>query len=193
MWKEALDGERIFVVHDLLTIDECAGLMVRSEDMTFERGTVGGAVVSSARNNDRVLFDDEALADDLYRRVLPHLPATIEGDEVAGFNERWRFYRYDRGQTFAPHRDGAHMRLRERQASRLTFMVYLSDDLTGGETRFFRGMEEALSGRAWLTVAPRSGKALIFDHKVWHEGAPVRSGRKMVLRTDVMYGRRAAH
>lgn len=125
MRRELLDGERIFVVHDLLSIDECAALLLRSEDMVFERG----------------------------------------------------------------HRDGAHLRIRERQESRLTFKIYFSDDVVGGATRFFLGMEDAFAGRAWLTVAPRSGKALIFEHRVWHEGAPVEQGRKVVLRTDVMYGR----
>jgi hypothetical protein len=28
---------------------------------------------------------------------------------------------------------------------------------------------------------------LFFKHERWHEGAPVRSGRKYVLRTDVLY------
>lgn len=185
MWREALDGERIFVVHDLLTVDECARLLLRSEDMVFERG----ATVDAARTNDRVQFDDVELAEDLFARVRRYLPGGPDGEVLVGFSERWRFYRYDRGQTFAPHRDGAHHRLRERQMSRRTFMVYLSDDLIGGETRFFRGMEEASRGQAWLTVAPCSGKALIFDHHVWHEGAAVASGRKVVLRTDVMYGR----
>lgn len=191
MRKELLDGERIFVVHDLLSIDECAALQLRSEDMVFERGTVGGQVVDAARNNDRVLFDDVALADDIFGRVRGCLPDR-EGEVPVGFNERWRFYRYDRGQTFTPHRDGAYIRVRERQESRMTFMVYLSDDVVGGETRFFLRMEDAFAGRAWLAVRPRSGMALVFEHRVWHEGAAVASGRKVVLRTDVMYGRPAA-
>jgi hypothetical protein len=31
--------------------------------------------------------------------------------------------------------------------------------------------------------------ALIFEHQILHEGAAVISGRKYVLRSDVMYGR----
>ena len=68
-------------------------------------------------------------------------------------------------------------------------MVYLNDDVTGGETRFFRSMAHALAGDPYLTVAPRTGAALVFEHRLWHEGAVVERGRKYVLRTDVMYGR----
>ncbi len=97
--------------------------------------------------------------------------------------------RYDLGQTFRPHRDGSYIRFRERQESRLTFMVYLNDAVAGGETRFFHSMAQALAGDPYLTIAPRVGAALIFEHPIWHEGAVVEQGRKYVLRTDVMYGR----
>lgn len=55
-------------------------------------------------------------------------------------------------------------------------MVYLNDSAEGGETRF----EHA-------TVRPRAGLALVFDHYLPHEGAPVIAGQKYVLRSDVMY------
>jgi hypothetical protein len=37
-------------------------------------------------------------------------------------------------------------------------------------------------------VRPVRGTALVFRHRLLHEGAPVLTGRKYVLRTDVMYG-----
>lgn len=40
------------------------------------------------------------------------------------------------------------------------------------------------------SAARLRGTALLFEHQQVHEGAVVRSGRKYVLRTDVMYGRR---
>ena len=39
------------------------------------------------------------------------------------------------------------------------------------------------------TIVPRAGMALLFQHRVLHEGAPVRSGVKYVLRSDLMYRR----
>lgn len=189
MQREELDGGRVFLLRGFLSHDECAAQIRRSEAMTYEPGRVGGAVVDAARNNERVLFDDVPLAEALFHRAAPWLPAAIAGETLVGFNERWRFYRYDPGQAFQPHRDGAYTRFRERQESRLTFMVYLNDDAVGGETRFFRTMEQAFAGEPYLSVAPTLGAALVFEHGLWHEGAAVQQGRKYVLRTDVMYGR----
>jgi prolyl 4-hydroxylase len=58
-------------------------------------------------------------------------------------------------------------------------MVYLNDDFAGGDTEFMDGP----------SVRPQKGAALLFLHPVLHQGAPVRSGRKYVLRRDVMYRR----
>ena len=64
----------------------------------------------------------------------------------------------------------------------MTFMVYLNDDFTGGETKFYLD-----TGAPRLSVRPERGAALVFVHRQLHEGAPVVEGRKYVLRTDVMY------
>jgi hypothetical protein len=36
-------------------------------------------------------------------------------------------------------------------------------------------------------LEPNEGMALAFMHSIWHEGAVVRSVKKYVLRTDVMF------
>ena len=101
------------------------------------------------------------------------------GWKVAGLNERFRFYRYDPGQRFAPHMDGCFQRANWEQ-SQFTFLVYLNDGFEGGATAF-------RESRASLPVTPERGKALVFYHRQLHEGLPVVRGRKYVLRTDVMY------
>ncbi len=61
----------------------------------------------------------------------------------------------------------------------MTFMIYLNEDMKGGETKFIE-----------CDIKPETGKALIFIHELLHEGAPVLEGVKYVLRTDVMYRRK---
>ena len=62
--------------------------------------------------------------------------------------------------------------------NQLTFMVYLNEGFAGGATRFLdHGVE----------VEPRTGRALLFQHALLHEGVTVGEGVKYVLRTDVMY------
>lgn len=187
MKKEELDSHQIFLLHEFLSIEECAALIRRSEAFSYEMGTVGGVISEGIRNNERVLLDDKLLANSLFDRAASWLPQEVEGRRLVGFNERWRFYRYRPGQTFQPHRDGPYLSLQTYEQSAVTFMIYLNHDMTGGETRFYTDAEQAMLGHPYLSVQPTTGAALVFVHSIWHEGAVVQSGKKYVLRTDVMY------
>jgi predicted 2-oxoglutarate/Fe(II)-dependent dioxygenase YbiX len=190
MWKERLDGEQVFVIHDFLTPKECAEFIRLTESAGYNAApitTLGGFVMApEIRNNERVMVDNFDWAAKLWARAKPLMPSPFRGVEATGLNERFRFYRYDPGQTFRPHTDGCFARNDER--SQLTFMVYLSGDCEGGETViYFSDDGLTLSDGTELRVKPETGKALVFYHYLLHEGAPVTAGRKYVLRTDVMY------
>jgi prolyl 4-hydroxylase len=133
------------------------------------------------QKQSRLIVDDAGLGRTLWLRAQPFLPATINVWRAVGLNERFRFYRYDPGQKFAPHFDGCFERS-DRERSQLTFMVYLNADFTGGETKFYDADQQL-----HVIVRPEPGMALAFAHPQLHEGAEVVSGRKYVLRTDVMY------
>lgn len=117
-------------------------------------------------------------------RARPYLPPAQGQWQLSGLNERFRFYRYDPGQSFKRHYDGSFHRPNGEQ-SFLTLMVYLNAEFTGGQTVFYDAHD-----RLRARVEPAAGIALVFDHQLIHEGAPVESGRKYVLRTDVMFRRR---
>jgi predicted 2-oxoglutarate/Fe(II)-dependent dioxygenase YbiX len=190
MRKEELDGPQVFVIHDFLTPDECAEFIRVSEAVGYGAApitTLGGFVMApEIRNNERVMIDNFDWATKLWDRVREFIPSPYLGHEATGVNERFRFYRYDPGHTFRPHIDGHFARNDER--SQFTFMVYLSGDCEGGETIIYIQDDGlTLPDGAELRVKPETGKALIFYHYLLHEGAPVVSGRKYVLRTDVMY------
>ncbi|HBI46704.1 MAG TPA: iron-regulated protein [Planctomycetales bacterium] len=191
MTKEELDGDRIFVLHDFLSGGECSSLIQYSEDLGYEPAPVGDVVAPEVRNNERVIIDDAVLAAELFLRARPFLPAMIDDEIPVGFNERFRFYRYGPGHRFKPHPDGAHNQLELCEESLLTFMVYLNDLVEGGETNFYASVENVSCDLPCRCVRPKTGAALVFLHRIWHEGAAVRSGRKYVMRTDVMYGRPA--
>jgi hypothetical protein len=186
MQKEELDGERVFVIQAFLTPAECEGHIRRSEAAGYGDAPIttarGFVMRKDIRDNARVIVDDEGLAGSLFERARSFLPARMERRYLLGLNERFRYYRYDVGQTFLPHYDGSFERS-SLEGSRLTFMIYLNDGFAGGETAFYEH-----DGTPRLRVAPKQGTALVFEHRQLHEGAPVESGRKYVLRTDVMYG-----
>jgi predicted 2-oxoglutarate/Fe(II)-dependent dioxygenase YbiX len=185
MQKQELLGEDVFVVHDFLTAEECAAYIAASEQQGYEDApiTMGDSaiVIKDYRDNLRVMVDDVALAADLFVRARPFLPALLQGRHIVGLNERLRYYRYDVGQTFAPHYDGSFQRNAKEQ-SLLTFMVYLNAEFSGGTTDFYDA-----GTLLRLRVQPEQGMALVFRHELLHGGAAVTSGRKYVLRTDVMY------
>lgn len=177
----------VVTVDDLLSAAECAELIARIEaagptaaPITTNRGFV---MRPDIRNNTRVMFDDPALARVLFERVRPHVPERLEGEwSLCGANERLRCYRYEPGQYFAPHFDGAFAR-GWSERSLLTFMVYLNECEAGGHTGII-DLE--------LEIAPRAGRALLFNHHLRHEGARVHRGIKYAVRSDLMYRRDGA-
>jgi prolyl 4-hydroxylase len=144
MIKEELDSNKIFVLHDFLSAEECGALIRRSR---YGLGTVGGVIAEGMRNNERVLIDDKSLATSLFDRAEPWLPKEVEGRRLVGFNERWRFYRYRPEQTFRPHRDGSYLLFQTYEQSEVTFMIYLKLDLLRMQNRPRTGIPICLSSR----------------------------------------------
>lgn len=76
--------------------------------------------------------------------------------------------------------------------SRLTFLLYLNDGFSGGQTTFFLPSPSQPQLDAY-PVRPIAGCALVFPHgdaagSLLHEGSPVdEGGCKYVIRTEVLY------
>jgi hypothetical protein len=90
--------------------------------------------------------------------------------------------------------------------ARLTILVYLNDNFSGGQTTFF-----SAKGTQTLQVTPKTGtflsvlqqdgccehynhfsstcvgQVLIYNQRLLHEGSVVESGRKYVMRSDIMF------
>lgn len=172
-------ADGIFTVPEFFSPEECVDFIASSEKAGYEAASLatidGPKLEPQIRNNSRFIFDDFELALKLWQRSRHHIPLMLKGKQAVGFNERFRFYRYDAGQQFAGHVD-APFRRSTGEVSQLTFMIYLNDNFVGGETKFDD-----------LSIKPKVGMALIFQHELFHEGSTITKGRKYVLRTDVMY------
>jgi predicted 2-oxoglutarate/Fe(II)-dependent dioxygenase YbiX len=174
---EVTDG--IWHVTTLLAADECARYIAATEERGYEAATIstrkGDVLALDQRDNGRLIVDDPQLAREVWAQLAPHMPRVLDGQQAIGLNERFRYYRYTPGQSFKGHTDGA-FRRSNGEESKLTVLLYLNDDFTGGETAFQTPV-----------APPRRGAALVFRHELFHEGRPVLSGRKYVMRTDVMF------
>jgi hypothetical protein len=117
-----------------------------------------------------------------------------------GLNPLMRFIRYRPGGGLVPHYDSSFV----RSAGERTLMSVVLG-LTDGETRIIhdsqvdvpRARKDYADWPAFarpedvaLAIPLRAGSALILDHRILHDSAPIsRDVDKLVLRTDVMFVR----
>eukprot|EP01125_Pyxidicula_operculata_P012383 TRINITY_DN4068_c0_g1_i4.p1 TRINITY_DN4068_c0_g1~~TRINITY_DN4068_c0_g1_i4.p1 ORF type:complete len:153 (+),score=14.68 TRINITY_DN4068_c0_g1_i4:293-751(+) len=147
---------------------------------------------TDSRNNKRIFLQTENyMWEPLWEKIKRFIPTSVplfdnQIWEPYGLNERFRFYRYHRGESFSVHYDGCFHRS-SGDMSLLTFIIYLNDDVQGGETTFYVDEKK-------LRVIPKQGSALLFWHgyhpsSPLHEGSECLGGSKYVLRSDIMYKR----
>ena len=166
----------IFTLSNFFTPQECEKYITLSEQLGYEAAKLDTAkVIPEIRNNARVFYKNQELADLIFSRGKDFFVSTIRNRKIIGINELFRFYKYEKGHRFKGHQDGNFIR-NEQEASFFTFMIYLNDGYKGGETTFLKHK-----------IIPKKGMALIFLHKLYHEGCEVLEGQKYVLRSDVMY------
>lgn len=169
------------IVEEFFTPEECKGFIDFSEKQGYEESLIrtreGEVMNKEIRDNDRVIWDNPQIAEQIWEMVKDMLPADIDGYEPIGLNERFRFYRYKDGQQFKPHVDGS-FRRSETETSKITLLIYLNEDFEGGNTTLVLEGEE---------IKPKEGMLFLFEHRIMHCGRPVTEGTKYVLRTDVMY------
>jgi prolyl 4-hydroxylase len=176
---------KVWTIADFLSAGECALFISASEEAGYADAPItttrGFVMRPDVRNNTRVIWDDRPLAAKLWARLAPLVADPLGHGKLKpiGLNERFRFYRYEPGQRFAPHFDGSYRRANGEE-SYVTLLLYLNSGCEGGQTRI-EGPDDTLE------IQPETGLALLFQHRLLHEGAPVTSGVKYVLRTDIMF------
>lgn len=172
----------IWTIENFMSTEECDSWIKYCEEKGFKKAKIGVGRVQklnlSIRNNDRYIHDDAKLAKDLYARVKDFAPQELSISTISGLNNRFRFYKYLPGQRFKMHQDGSYIK-NINEWSEFTFMVYLNEGMSGGETTFIN-----------CSIKPTKGTALIFKHQLMHEGAEIKDGVKCVLRSDIMYKRK---
>lgn len=169
----------VFTIQNLWSSVKCQEFIQQTEKEGFEKALVntanGPIEMEDFRNNDRLFWEDEDLAEEIWKEIEEFVPTDLGEYQAIGLNELFRFYRYDVGQQFDWHYDAPYQRNANEQ-SFYTFMIYLNDEFEGGATAFDS-----------FEVAPKTGDGLIFFQELEHAGLPITSGRKYVLRTDIMY------
>ena len=155
------------------------------------------------------IYEDTSFLNILWERIRGfvepgcgrHVDAFYERTKCGlpwGLNRRVRVLRYDAdaNDRFEPHFDATTRN--DDQTSLLTVLVYLCDgggiDFEGGETLYLDSHVSSLNkalkadgGAGCTRITPRLGDVVIFEHDLFHSGAPLTNGTKFVMRTDVMF------
>ena len=190
-----IPNSHCFTLNNLLTAGECEFYIQECEKVGFQ--TLSSKFPAYYRVNDRVLTLSHEIANALFSRITPLLTRhDVIRIRPIGFgnegtwrpirlNECIKIMKYSSGGHFAPHFDGPWVP-REDESSVYTVVIYLNTNYTGGQTKF---IDEHDVKRVYHEVQPRVGMGLIFNHDTFHEGTPVLSGVKYLLRTEVMFRR----
>lgn len=171
----------------ILTVEECQQIILIAEDKGFVPAAIytdyfGQEHFSDTRKSHRCIIDSKSFVDILWHRIQSYVPSVWKNGEVCmGLNERLRILRYDPGDEFKPHRDGAYGDP-SGAISKLTILIYLNEGYQGGYTAFMNSSESA-----WIPVTPYTGSIAIQDQELVHFVPPLQAGRKYVIRTDIMY------
>jgi NAD+ synthetase len=161
---------------------------------------------------------DEELARALWARMAPLLPPLLSLDphdptdvdghlswRAVGVSPLLRILRYEPGGWLVPHHDAAYDEGDGVHRTLKSVLIHLTDpgESEGGETAFhldrwrhlppgertFDDGEAPAPSWEILTTGGELGSALVFDHRLRHEGRPLRAGQKIVLRADLVYAR----
>ncbi|BBM01463.1 2OG-Fe(II) oxygenase [Microbulbifer sp. GL-2] len=184
-------------------------------EITEAIGYLPDAAVSlprEVRHNDNLTWVvDESTERLIWQRVQKFMQdpkSYFGGREPLGINQRFRFYRYGPGDYFKFHTDGAWpgSRIIDGQLvangypdrfSEMTFLILLSEDFSGGATRFRINGENPLQqpnrhSLKDVDVRTPAGSVLCFPHGMHplhriHSSTPIEHGIKYIIRTDILF------
>ena len=191
-----------FVLSNVLSANECKYFLEISESVGF----VPDAAVSlprSVRHNESLTWViDDSLHDIIWSRCQAFMQDEeniFNGKEALGLNKRFRFYKYAEGDYFSYHTDGAWpgSSIENRKLitnaygdrfSKMTFLLFLSDDFEGGETSFL--VDE--KSKKFVDVRTPKGGVLCFPHGTHplhclHASKEINAGVKYIIRSDILY------
>lgn len=121
--------------------------------------------------------------------------------KFTGINPMVRVIQYsDNGELIAHYDDS--LVIKPYQKSLMTLLIIIDNDCEGGATRFIVDPQDDIdfsqrNFNDWsrladeneiaLSLKPSIGNALLFDHRMLHDGQTIKEGKKIVLRTELIF------
>ena len=162
--------EGIWIIEDFISRSQCNEIIDKIEKTNFKVARQ----YKEGRHNKETFLEEASIVE-LLRNKFKEISASSKPPQftVTDFSLPLEFYKYETGDFIKRHSD-AH-RESKGQYSKLTLVLYLSDNCKGGETYF---------DKYNVKINPKSGAALLFEQELNHEALIVTEGTKYVLRTN---------
>jgi len=167
------------------------GAGVASAAASVESGTNGDGDGDDNGNDDMAVVGNNHPSS---ATVIADRSESSSSSSVVRVFPHMRFLNYSiPGAVLPPHIDLRHVNpfcrpsdmQNPKHKSTHTFILYLTDCHSGGETRLLQEVTPDGSSPSLATVSPRRGRLLIFPHPTPHEGMEVMDVPKILLRGEL--------
>jgi predicted 2-oxoglutarate/Fe(II)-dependent dioxygenase YbiX len=191
-----------FQLLNVLSADECARMVALTETLGYLEDAAVSLPRTIRHNLSATWVADDTTCELLWQRCRVQIDRSenFGGKRAVGLNARFRFYRYDKGDYFGAHTDGSWPGSRvidgklfdnawNDRWSQLSFLLFLSEDFTGGATRFYVDPDNSAN---CVDVRTPLGGVLCFPHgehplHCVHASEPISGGVKYIIRSDVLF------
>jgi prolyl 4-hydroxylase len=162
--------EGVWLIDNFLTKSQCEEIIYSIEKTQFKIARQ----YAEGRHNKEAFSEETEIINLLKAKFKTcFLKSKNSIFQISQFSLPLEFYKYEVGDYIKRHTDAP--RVINGRASKLTLIIYLSENCKGGDT-FFEKFN--------LTISPTIGSALLFDQKHTHESKTVTTGTKYILRTN---------
>ncbi|HEY5408206.1 MAG TPA: 2OG-Fe(II) oxygenase [Ginsengibacter sp.] len=160
----------IWIIEDFISQSQCHEIIDKIEKTNFKVARQ----YKEGRHNKETFLGEPSIVELLRDRFKEiNLSRDSVKFNILDFSLPLEFYKYEAGDFIKRHSDAP--RELNGRFSKLTLVLYLSDNCKGGETYF---------EKYHVKINPKVGAALLFEQHLDHEALIVTEGTKYVLRTN---------
>lgn len=176
------------IIRGAFNYTDCAKLIKYTENIGYKPASLHTDrygvehVYTEIRKSLRCIVDDKYFANVLLKRIIHVVPMKFKDKDFHKINIRLRFLKYETGDFFTRHQDGTFTDS-DGSTSMITVLLYLNDDYTGANTRFFKDGRDGTPNEIKL----ETGMVVLMDQDIYHDVPPLLTGFKYVMRTELMY------
>lgn len=188
----------------------------KNKELAKKTNEYGYVEAGDLEGSTRLSFYDESFAQVIFERLLysgglnPVFNSDVERDSTnldglkqwraVGVSPLFRVMKYTEGNLLYPHYDDSFYQSKIRRSLK-TLVLVVQSSILGGKTRFLIDEQDSFdfndrdfSDKKFEYSADmvkgkfgENGDALLFNHRVLHDGERVIQGEKIIIRTDIMY------